>query len=332
MDADGNILAKPTARSVTSFESTRKALVDHAELVRRVEAGEKGLDTNLLLCEHALGKVDAASFKTRSAALTDLSKEQTTAIAQINTDNHFLDLVQKSQRGSLDDSAKEILALLDAGKTPTAKSRADSSTWGTVSRFAMKSRNPELAKRAADGLKAAYADNRNADSYVKGLAESAAKLATLVATTKDTEMPAAERDVKVALLEYELRLTQPKDFIEKANGLMATVPAAQKEALEAAVIKATFEVHVNASRTRDAAALAESAKALLALIDAGKTPPKALALQVWNTIARHGMGTKDPDLVERAADGFESTGEARVAKHIATLRKQAAAMRDSTTN
>jgi len=332
MDADGNIVAKPTARSVISFESTRKALVDHADLVRRIETGEKGLDSKLLLCEHALGKVDAASFKQRSAALTDLSKEQTTAIAQINLDNHFLALAKKSQRGNLDESASEILALLDAGKTPTAKSRADSSAWSTISRFAMKSRNAELAKRAANGLKAAYADNRNSDSYVKGLAESADKLATLVATEKNEEIPAAERDVKVALLEYELRLTQPKAFIEKANGLMATVPATQKEALEAAVLKATFETHVNASRTRDAAVLAESAKALLALIDAGKTPPKALALQVWNTVARHGISTKDPDLVERAADGFESTGEARVTNHIASLRKQAAAMRDSTTN
>ena len=112
MDAEGNILAKPQSRSVTAFESTRTALIEHADLVKRIEGGEKGLDATLLLCEYALGKVDSAAFKTRSESLADVSDEQKTAIAQINTDSAFLELVQQSRRGDLDDAAQKILALL----------------------------------------------------------------------------------------------------------------------------------------------------------------------------------------------------------------------------
>ena len=332
MDAEGNILAKPQARSVTSFESTRTALIEHTDLVKRIDGGEKGLDAKLLLCEYALGKVDAAAFKTRSAALTDATDEQKAAIAQINTDSAFLELVQQSQRGELDDAAQKILALLDGGQTPTPKSRADSGAWGTLNRYAMKTRNVELAKRSAARLKAAYADNRGADNYVKGLAESADKLAVLVALSSNEGMAAAERDVKVAILEYELRMLAPKAFLEKAGTLKAGAPDDQKAALEAAMLKASFEVQVAAGRTRDAAVLAEAANALLAMLDAGKTPPEDVALQVWNTIARHGIAASDPAIMERAADGFEATGNERVGGFVADLRKRAAAIRDTTKN
>ena len=332
MDAEGNILAKPQSRSVTGFESTRTALIQHADLVKRTEAGEKGLDAAMLLCEYALGKIDGAAFKTRAASVTDATDEQKTAIAQINTDSAFLELVQQSRRGDLDDAAQKILAMLDGGQTPTAKSPADSGAWTAVNRYAMKTRDADLAKRSAASLKAAYADSRAADTYVKNLAEAADKLAALVALSSNKEMPAAERDLRVAMLEYDLSILSPKAFLDKAGALQAGVPADQKAALEAAMVKASFEIQVRASRTQDNAVLAEAATALIAMIDAGKSPPEGLALQVWNTVARHGMATSDPAMMERAADGFESTGNKRVENFVADLRKRAAALRDTTKN
>ena len=181
-------------------------------------------------------------------------------------------------------------------------------------------------------MKAAYADNRGADTYVKNMVESADKLAVLVALSSNKEMPAAERDIKVAMLEYDLSIVSPKVFLDKAGALQEGAPADQKAALETAMLKASFEVQVFAGRTRDNAVLAEAAIALLAMIDAGKTPPEDLALGVWNTVARHGMATSDPALMERAADGFEATGDKRVTNFVATLRKRAAAARDATKN
>ena len=88
-----------------------------------------------------------------------------------------------------------------------------------------------------------------------------------------------------------------------------------------------FQEQLMVARQRRAGALEEAAKAILALLDAGKSPVGDQKLMVWSTIARYGMMSKNPDLLEKAADGFAATGDPRVKDAPKSLRENAAKMR-----
>ena len=52
-----------------------------------------------------------------------------------------------------------------------------------------------------------------------------------------------------------------------------------------------------------------------------------MTLNTWGVIARYAMMQQDPDLMERAAAGFEATGNKRVGGYVKQLRAQATALR-----
>lgn len=328
MDAEGNVVAQPQARTVASFGKTRDAIGTHADLTKRIEAGEEGLDAELLLAEHALGKVRGDAFKTRAEAITKATDEQKAAIATILTDEEIMQTAMNARRGGMEAAAKALLAMDEAGKRPSTQ-RAKQMFWGTLGSYAVESRDPALAKRAADGMKGALAADKSAGAmnYVKGFEERATKLASWKDFSKKAEGGDASAKVEVALLEMDLGYIRGADVATKAQELMESADEGQKARLTEAMVKMEFQEQLMVARQRRAGALEEAAKAILALLDAGKSPVGDQKLMVWSTIARYGMMSKNPDLLEKAADGFAATGDPRVKDAPKSLRENAAKMR-----
>jgi len=329
MDADGNVLAKPSGRSVKDFESTLAALGVHADLEKRIEAGETGLDTLLLLAEHDLGKVDGATFKTRSEALTDATDEQKKRIAQIIIDSEILKIAGQTRRSGIAGPAKQLLAMMEAGKMPSAGPRVAPRFWSVIHSYAMAERDPELARKAADGMKAALADDKQAASYIERFDDQATKLASWKTLHEKVEGGDTACVTDLTLVEYDLGFLQGSAFVTKAKELLEGATDEQKVRLEAGMLKAEFVQHTMAGRSRDPSALGSATTALLALLDAGKVPPKDVMLPVYGTLARSGIMTKNADLIERAAGLFEASGDKRVVGYVKNLRKQAAALREA---
>ncbi|MDF1702617.1 MAG: hypothetical protein P1V36_15815, partial [Planctomycetota bacterium] len=189
--------------------------------------------------------------------------------------------------------------------------------------------DPELARKAADGMKAALADDKQAASYIERFDDQATKLASWKTLHEKVEGGDTACVTDLTLVEYDLGFLQGSAFVTKAKELLEGATDEQKVRLEAGMLKAEFVQHTMAGRSRDPSALGSATTALLALLDAGKVPPKDVMLPVYGTLARSGIMTKNADLIERAAGLFEASGDKRVVGYVKNLRKQAAALREA---
>ena len=80
MDAQGNVLASPSSRTVTSFGSTLSLVETYLAVKKKADGGDDTVVAELLLAELTLGKVGLEEAKERFLATEDLSPTQTSRI------------------------------------------------------------------------------------------------------------------------------------------------------------------------------------------------------------------------------------------------------------
>ena len=325
MDAEGNIVGQPQARSVKGFEETLAAIGTLDDLNKRIEAGEEGLDADLLLAEHTLGKVKGDAFKTRAEALEKTTDAQKKRIGEILVDEEIIAAVMGGRRGPLDPLAEKLMGMLEAGKTPTGK-QAKSALWSTLGRVAMQKRDPELAQKAADGMADAYKGEKAAASYVKGFHERATKLGNWKTLSDKVEGGDESCKADLALAELDLGFLRGQAFTDKAKELMATANDEQKAKLEAGLLDVEFQGHAMSGLRgmRDPSKLEEAANALVEMLDAGKAPKGRTAQSVYRVLAIYGSNAKNADMLERAATGWEGLDDKRSKANAKMAREEAA--------
>ena len=229
MDAEGEVLAKPTDRSVASFQACLDALNDLPEIEKRVAAGDAAAATELLLAENALGRVDEAEFKTRAAALTAVTAEQKVLIEQIQVDNEIWRLITQER-----DSAKQaagLLALLDAGKRPSKAPRYAQNFWSTLARWAQSQGDAALLRRCVTGMREDLGDNENMVRYADSLEDTAAGLDRRDALVARAEAGEQGLEAQILLLEAELKAVTLAAYNQRLEAALAVASPEQKETL-----------------------------------------------------------------------------------------------------
>ena len=91
---------------------------------------------------------------------------------------------------------------------------------------AMAERDPELARKAADGMKAALADDKQAASYIERFDDQATKLASWKTLHEKVEGGDTACVTDLTLVEYDLGFLQGPAFVTKARLNMKLSPAA----------------------------------------------------------------------------------------------------------
>ena len=100
LDAEGNKLASPRSRSVSSFAGSVAALTLIDATQAQAEAGDKAAAAQLLLFEVELGRVKSAEFDKRAAALEPAATQaHRTAFASARLDFRVTGLAERSYRG-----------------------------------------------------------------------------------------------------------------------------------------------------------------------------------------------------------------------------------------
>ncbi|MDJ0972962.1 MAG: hypothetical protein QNJ98_00705 [Planctomycetota bacterium] len=305
LDAEGNVLAEPNGRSVEAFEATLVAIGQLDELNRRIEAGETGLEAELLLVEHTLGKVRGLAFDERAAALEKVTDAQRVRIDQILVDNEVMRLAVMPRQGGLEGlkkAAEGMLALLDKGKHPTKDIRYIYPLWSTIGRYGLETKNSALLKKAADGLSTDLPEEEALKPVAAQFRESATRLDHHAAILKRVE--AGEQGLEAALLLAAFRIGTVKGdaFKAQATALLDKATDEERGQLGEALREVAFGAHIRPFRSREEAdaACAE----MLNMIDVAGDPPVGVAKQVWGLLLGYATRQADPDLMERVADKF----------------------------
>lgn len=305
MDAAGAVLAQPRGRDVAAFDAAFTALGRLADLERRAAAGETGLDAEILLAEHTLGRVSSEDFERRAAELTEPTPEQAAAIAQILVDNQVAELAGRARQGraGLEAAGEGLLALLEAGKRPSKALQPAATFWVTLARYGQEFHKPEVMRRALAGL----AEDLPGEAQLKPLVASLTQGAERLERHADLKarVDAGEKGLEADLLlaEHAIGLVDGAAFKERAQALLETATVAQCAALHLALREVAFkEVLDTAFEGRQLKE--DSVKALLALIEEGGDPPPAIAGRTWSVLAAWAGQALDPDLMERCARGL----------------------------
>lgn len=186
LDADGKKLTEPNGRDVATFASTGKSLGELAELKRRIEKGEKGLDGKLLAAELSLGSVDFPTAKARLAKIKKLDDATQATIAKLMIDAEIMHLVSDAGRDQekMKAAGARMAEMLKAGKVPGP--RAEATFWSGIMRYADQTGDAALFEKAYNWAKNKYADEPRAKSYLENLAK---RLDEMKAASKEDPKP-----------------------------------------------------------------------------------------------------------------------------------------------
>lgn len=117
-DVGGNVLMRVTDRSVAGFEKALATVIAWISVQQRIDAGEKGLEYDLLVAEWDMGRLNFTTLRSRANALQNLNEAQAQAIAQILINAEVIDLfTSANKKENFEPTAKRFRAILDAGKT-----------------------------------------------------------------------------------------------------------------------------------------------------------------------------------------------------------------------
>ena len=172
LDADGKKLTEPNGRDVAAFAATGKSLADLAELKRRIEKGEKGLDGKLLVAELTLGSIDFPTAKARLAKIKAKTLDGSTQekIAELMVDAEILHVFAEAGRDAEKQKAARarMAEMLKAGQMPGP--RAESRFWSSIMQYADDNGDAALFEKAYNWAKNKYADEPRAKNYLENLA------------------------------------------------------------------------------------------------------------------------------------------------------------------
>ncbi|MDJ0975739.1 MAG: hypothetical protein QNJ98_14860 [Planctomycetota bacterium] len=332
MDAEGNILAQPQGRSVESFDKTLTALERYDDLQKRIDGGEEGLEADMLLVEHALGKVNAQDFESRAGALEKVTDEQKAEIDQILVNNEISMLSMKSRQGEagLKEAAEGMLKMLEAGKRPSKEVGYAAPFWMTLGRYGQQSLDASLMRKAAEGMKADLPGEARALEIAKDYEETAGKIDSHADLKKRADGGEAGLDASILLLEYELGAVEGPAFKERATPLLETAKAEEKEKLETALVEIRFNDIISGARGSQQAMQAAGETLAKLMKDEGMEPPASVARQAWGLLAGYAQRSMDPDLMDFAADGIIKAyaGNPNAANYANKMKADAAKLRE----
>ena len=179
MDDTGEVLGKPSDRSVETFTNTAWALKSHPDLTAKAAKGDKDAASSLLLADLYLSKVKFEEAKTRLEALKDLPADRKKIIEVAMLDLEIKSIFENAGTG---EDAREIvgtklLAMKKAGRIPT--SGMAQRFWGTLMGHAENTKNADLFEEGAKHLKKILGDNprferlwKRVDATLKKLREN----------------------------------------------------------------------------------------------------------------------------------------------------------------
>ena len=330
MDAQGEVVGKPQGRTVEAFQKTLAALESRADLAKRIEAGETGLELELLFVEHTLGAITPEDFAARAEDCENLTADQQARIDQILVDNEISQWAGAARRGGpgLETAGATFLQMLDDGKRPSSDLRYSGGFWSVLARWAPSQSDSALARRIAKEMRKDMAEHAAFVKMADELDKTADNLDELTALRGRIEDGAEGLEADVLVREYDLGETVGTEFSEQAEALLEGATAEQKAALESRLLELEFLGHLEFSR--DPAVRTTSAKALLELLGDDGQPPEKLAGRVWQSLIGHGRQTQDPDLMERALEGMKQAyaGEAALAGFVKNMEKAIEEMRE----
>lgn len=175
MDAEGNVLARQSDRTVAGFRTTLAAVHKFTALKERVAKGEKNLGFALLAAEWELGTLEWEPLKERISALGKLSKEDQAKADQMLLDAEVLHLSSTVRNAEALQAAGERLnAMMAAGYAPGP--RAELNFWSILLRWADEREDLAAYERAAAFMKARFGQDPNMAEAVKSLDERIAEL------------------------------------------------------------------------------------------------------------------------------------------------------------
>lgn len=173
-DLPGEAQLQPTLRS---FAEVAEKLDRFADLRQRQEAGEQGLDVDLLLAAYAVGETTGSAFTEQATALLETATpEQCASLRLVMREVAFQEVLGNAFEGRdvKASAVVELRRLIQEGGDPPAA--VAGRTWGLLSNYASQNLDADLLEQAADGLLKAYADNPGMKARALQLKEDARKL------------------------------------------------------------------------------------------------------------------------------------------------------------
>lgn len=158
MDADGNVLTKPTARTVANYVETHAA---SKELMTLKAKGDKLTDAEakqLFLAELNLDMIAAGDIQKRADAVKGLSDADKALVAGKIVDGEFAAILQRpiprtdaeAQKKGMDETMAQVAAMAKVGKVPTGQRTLQ--FWSMALQHAATAKDVELAEKAFAAL------------------------------------------------------------------------------------------------------------------------------------------------------------------------------------
>lgn len=176
LDAEGTKLTQPSGRDVASFASTATALSELADLKKRIEKGEKGLEGKLLAAELALGSVDYPAAKERLAKIKKLDDATKAKIAKLMIDAEVGHLFSNAGRDpeKLAAIQERLVAMAKEGKVPTGRTARQ--FWSSLMQWAEKNQDVAVYEKAVNWFKSQFGDDSRYADYFATLDQKLAEM------------------------------------------------------------------------------------------------------------------------------------------------------------
>jgi len=158
MDADGNVLTKPTARTVANFVETQAATKDLMVLKAK---GDKLTDAEakqLFLTELNMDMIAAGDIQKRADAVKGLSEADMALVAGKIVDGEFSAILQQpiprgdaaAQKTAMEETMARVAEMAKAGKVPTGQRTLQ--FWSMALQHAATAKDVGLAEKAFAAL------------------------------------------------------------------------------------------------------------------------------------------------------------------------------------
>ena len=159
MDADGEVLAAPTGRSVTAFNSTLTSLEAYLDLKARADGGDKSVANDLFIAELQLGKLDFDDAKIRHGELRGLGTEQVKLIDAAFVNLEVDDIVNRvnTRQIVVEEATKQFAEMAKADRVPTSSFAP--SFWSIVLQHAASTEDVKLFERGFSAMKELLGDS-----------------------------------------------------------------------------------------------------------------------------------------------------------------------------
>jgi hypothetical protein len=160
MDADGNVLTQPQARTVASYRETHASTKAMSALRQKGDKATPAEQRELFLAELKLGLVKAADIQARAdkVKLTDADKA---LVAGKLVDAEIGEVMANARAAGPEKTAEALVAIHKSGRKPSAD--VSPSYWVQLLTHAAKQKDGALADEAYAALEAKLGKEKNAE-------------------------------------------------------------------------------------------------------------------------------------------------------------------------